>query len=243
MKLIDILVEELPKRGGWPKHAEKYCSYNGETGAYKRGGIEIKKALITGIDTQICEVVCAEQYEAALAAKNEGWIEWGGSENPPVSTNTVVDVRLRCGSVTVRQPAGIMNWRSNAPDEPSDIIAYRLHQTQEAEQDKADLSECASQDAAPVLNGEGLPPVGMKVEWLSDKYGWLGGTVAAHDAKYPLVAIISHNDGYTGCHRHELRTEAERKRDAAVEIMTQILCSPNQASATAKKNLRSHCRW
>ena len=67
-------------------------------------------------------------------------------------------------------------------------------------------------------DGIGLPPVGMKVEWLSDKYGWLGGTVAAHDAKYPLIAIIRHNDGYTGCHRHELRTEAERAIDEMVRL-------------------------
>lgn len=67
-------------------------------------------------------------------------------------------------------------------------------------------------------DGTGLPPVGMKVEWLSDKYGWLGGTVAAHDAKYPLIAIIRHNDGYTGCHRHELRTEAECAIDEMVRL-------------------------
>lgn len=67
-------------------------------------------------------------------------------------------------------------------------------------------------------DGADLPPVGMKVEWLSDKYGWLGGTVAAHDAKYPLIAIIRHNDGYTGCHRHELRTEAERAIDEMVQL-------------------------
>lgn len=67
-------------------------------------------------------------------------------------------------------------------------------------------------------DGTDLPPVGMKVEWLSDKYGWLGGTVAAHDAKYPLIAIIRHNDGYTGCHRHELRTEAERAIDEMVRL-------------------------
>ena len=67
-------------------------------------------------------------------------------------------------------------------------------------------------------DGTGLPPVGMKVEWLSDRYGWLGGTVAAHDAKYPLIAIIRHNDGYTGCHRHELRTEAERAIDEMVRL-------------------------
>lgn len=71
----------------------------------------------------------------------------------------------------------------------------------------------------PVWNGEGLPPAGMKIEWLSEKYGWIGGTVAAHDAKYPQVAIIRHNDGYAGCHRHEIRTIEERKRENTVDLI------------------------
>ena len=56
--------------------------------------------------------------------------------------------------------------------------------------------------AAPQWNGEGLPPVGAVVEWLSPVYGWLGGRVVGHDG---AVAVISHNDGYTGCHPHEAR--------------------------------------
>ncbi|MGL4203451.1 MAG: hypothetical protein ACRCTT_18640, partial [Enterobacter roggenkampii] len=68
-------------------------------------------------------------------------------------------------------------------------------------------------------DGTGLPPVGMKLEWKSEKYGWLGGTVAAHDAKYSGIAIIRHNDGYTGCHSHELRTAEMRIRSAAIEQM------------------------
>lgn len=74
-------------------------------------------------------------------------------------------------------------------------------------------------------DGTGLPPVGMKLEWKSEKYGWLGGTVAAHDAKYSGIAIIRHNDGYTGCHSHELRTAEMRIRSAAIEqILTIIDC-------------------
>lgn len=50
--------------------------------------------------------------------------------------------------------------------------------------------------------GEGLPPVGAAVEWFSAVYGWLGGRVVGHDG---AVAVISHNDCYTGCHLHEVR--------------------------------------
>lgn len=56
--------------------------------------------------------------------------------------------------------------------------------------------------AAPQWNGEGLPPVGAAVEWFSPVYGWLGGRVVGHDG---AVAVISHNDGYTGCHPHGVR--------------------------------------
>ncbi|HBP1144849.1 TPA: hypothetical protein N2D26_005265 [Pseudomonas aeruginosa] len=51
-------------------------------------------------------------------------------------------------------------------------------------------------------DGKGLPPVGISVEWLSSAHGWLGGRVVGHDGS---VAVVSHNDGYTGCHPHEVR--------------------------------------
>lgn len=72
-------------------------------------------------------------------------------------------------------------------------------------------------------DGEGLPPVGMKVEWLSETYGWIGGTVAGHDEKYPQVAIIRHNGEYAVCNRHEIRTEAERKREDVIKQMAHSL--------------------
>lgn len=71
-------------------------------------------------------------------------------------------------------------------------------------------------------DGTGLPPVGMKLEWKSEKYGWLGGTVAAHDAKYSGIAIIRHNDGYTGCHSFELRTAEMRIRSEAISQINNI---------------------
>lgn len=40
--------------------------------------------------------------------------------------------------------------------------------------------------------GEGLPPVGLRVEWESDTFGWLGGKVVGHDQS---VTIVRHNDG------------------------------------------------
>lgn len=92
--------------------------------------------------------------------------------------------------------------------------------------------------AAPQWSGEGLPPVGASVEWFSPVYGWLGGRVVGHDG---TVAVISHNDGYTGCHPHEVRPIrtpeqlAAEKRERAVEEMWSVYWQPH--AATAKEGL------
>ncbi|HEK2232695.1 hypothetical protein N0691_31095 [Pseudomonas aeruginosa] len=63
-------------------------------------------------------------------------------------------------------------------------------------------------------DGQGLPPVGISVEWLSSAHGWLGGRVVGHDGS---VAVVSHNDGYTGCHPHEVRPMPTPEQIAAEE--------------------------
>nr|DAH11558.1 MAG TPA: hypothetical protein [Caudoviricetes sp.] len=114
-------------------------------------------------------IITREQYEAALAAKNDGWIEWGGGECP-VPGDT--DVLIKCKSEGVwdcrrKQRADEVSWTHD--DSALDVIAYRLHQPQEVAQTEAeheaDLNECIGHGAAPVWNGEGLPPVGCECEW------------------------------------------------------------------------------
>ena len=195
MKLIDILVEELPKRGGWPEGAARLAqdpdgdiqmlsnrhaylvsvgwTGDGRSDCHGKYAARKLKPLASDWDTAI---ITREQYEAALAAKNGGWIEWGGGECP-LPRGALVDVRYRDGKQLNALSAnyGTLNprdasfvfWRNCGCEK--DIIAYRLHQPQEAEQvkadDEADLNECIGQDAAPVWNGEGLPPVGCVCEW------------------------------------------------------------------------------
>lgn len=228
MKLIDLLMRELPKRGGWPDGAEKYCSYNGEAGAYKPGGIEIKKALITGIDTQICDVVYAGQYEAALAAKNDGWIEWDGGECP-VKSGDIFDVRDRHGYEYLGCNLNSLcaqNW--SVRNSGYDIIAYRPHKpdiNSRTNDDRLeqDLNECIGHDVdVPEWNGDWVPPIGCACEMQDSKGTWLP------------VEIIAKNDGFTFGWSYDyrivffgdkadefrpLRTEAERKRDEAAKAM------------------------
>lgn len=88
MKLIDLLVQELPKRGGWPR-GEKYawCDDDGE--------IRFNNALGDFYPTKEVDrtdrshgIGCAtirisrEQYEAAFAASKK--VEWDGNGLPPV---------------------------------------------------------------------------------------------------------------------------------------------------------------
>lgn len=93
MKLIDLLVQELPKRGGWP---------DGKTHAWQDHNTEIRFAPSVNADFHpqhkiLCEeyrdigvdditpehqiAVTREQYEAALAASKA---EWNGEGLPPV---------------------------------------------------------------------------------------------------------------------------------------------------------------
>ena len=77
-------------------------------------------------------------------------------------------------------------------------------------------------------NGQGLPPVGIAVEWLSWPHGWVGGRVVGHDGK---VTVVSHNDGYTGCHPYQVRPMptpeqiAAEEREQAINEMRAIIDS------------------
>ena len=154
MTLLELLRQELPKRGGWPEGAVGVVQDKDDTEFY---------------------------FFIGTAPKFDGKSWWFNDDN--VDNEWIYH-----------------NYKNPLASDHATAIVTR------------------EQYEATGWDGIGLPPVGMKVEWLSDKYGWLGGTVAAHDAKYPLIAIIRHNDGYTGCHRHELRTEAERAIDEMVQL-------------------------
>jgi hypothetical protein len=199
MKLIDILVEELPKRDGWPaKASHAVYAKRFSRVCFTVGGAPA----ITGDDVSIFEddgagrgvfwlpgimlncgepvdyataIITREQYEAALAAKNDGWIEWGGGPIP-VDVRAIVDVKFNNGNIHTNQLAGGYSWEHEWAD--SNIIAYRLHKPQESVQvkpdEEADLNECMGQDAAPVWNGEGFPPVGCECEFICNDTSWGG---------------------------------------------------------------------
>ncbi|ELY5799111.1 hypothetical protein SNN62_002822 [Cronobacter sakazakii] len=80
MKLIDLLVQELPKRGGWPEGFQVICSHgNGHIYAHSHSGkVSGRHLNIYGCQGQS---VTLEQYEAALAAAQQS--VWDGEGLPP----------------------------------------------------------------------------------------------------------------------------------------------------------------
>lgn len=261
MKLIDILVEELPKCGGWDEKWHQ-CAQdgNGEVCFFTSGKIHFRgffdtwsippdsvathdgKARIEALlaDDYAETIITRAQYEAALAAKNDGWIDWAGGKHPPVSTNTVVDVKFKNGNVQSGYPAGEYSWEHEW--QSSNIIAYRLHQPQEAEQakadDEADPNECIGQDAAPVWNEEGLPPVGAKVIFfINPRFDYATQGMPAEGREIEVVAHKKTSDGnYVAvCYWDEngggravclvpeslmpAKSETERKREEAVKAI------------------------
>lgn len=264
-------------------------------------------------------IITREQYESALAAKNDGWIDWGGGECP-VPEGALVDVRYRnsekfpdtFGTIALAVGGyGATGRHWNHDGYPNDIIAYRLHKPQEAEktvnhfegapewamlrvkhktdgdeyfitsmdemkyqsigatigrpvkfshqhwdviatrepQDansrandellEADLNECIGHGAAPVWNGEGLPPVGCRIEYTCKQTD--AGHPAIEAGKWYGGAIIAYYGGgvWTSDNgiRHlsntifrPIRSEEYNKRYAAIEALFEILDAGASAS-------------
>lgn len=98
MKLIDLLVQELPKRGGWPKDAE-YCHLtqydrhcltivfsHRQVGTGNNSTTSSEEMVFSGIgylgNTLYDCTVTSGQYESALAASQKP--AWNGEGLPPV---------------------------------------------------------------------------------------------------------------------------------------------------------------
>lgn len=232
MKTIDLLVQALPAIGGWPEKVTHIGQdYDRELMFYGRGNVRTGIILDQlAVDHRKCGEagvkITRKQYEAALAAKNEGWIDWGGGECP-VSASEMVDVIFGYGGRMSTNIADCWRWNHNGTD--SDIIAYRPHQPQEvaqteAEQEaeqEADLNECIGQAPATAWSGEGLPPVGCVCErsWAGDK--WLQCEIIFTGDEIVLVKLATREAAYhlSDVRFRPIRSEAERKRDEAVQAL------------------------
>lgn len=181
--LLEILIDELPKRGGWPEGANcitqdpdhqimpsgchpSKAYWNGSrwnlnasrTGSFGTGEVILATDYKTSIITR-------EQYETALAEKKEGWIQWEGGECP-VEKGTLVDVKYRDGHT--KENVTALSWGNgvssifwvngcNNSVLNDDIVAYRLSV-------QFDDSECTYGDDEEAQPEKPTP----KIEMLTD---------------------------------------------------------------------------
>lgn len=111
MKLIDLLVKELPKRGGWPDGAE-YCHLtqydrhcltivfsHKQVDAVNNPIISNEEMVFSGIgylgDTLYGCIVTAKEYESALALSQKP--AWNGGGLPPVGAKIEFFINPKLG--------------------------------------------------------------------------------------------------------------------------------------------------
>ena len=213
MRLVDLLVQELPRRGGWPEGALNATQDKDGEVCFSADAVpEFVCIVWTGGDwcgnefhtvsasDYATAIVTREQYEAALAASKsvvgrDGWIQWHGGKCP-VDSDAIVEVKYRNPNnyQLNNDRAGDFYWSHNGFD--GDIIAYRLQQPTKSEQacddvaeadDEADLNECIGQAPVAEWNGEGLPPVGCECEYLNSNGEW--STVKVKYSSDQLIVI------------------------------------------------------
>ena len=158
--------------------------------------------------------------EQEPASNTDGWIEWAGGECP-VDHDVLVDVKCRDNFLGEGEKAGGWKWKHDGAY--ADVVAYRLHQPQDAnsrandERLEADLNECIGQAlGAPVWDGEGNPHIGAAVEWREGRR-WFPGTVTAITDEWIIIKDQHGNEGaYQLAGFHIRPANFERDEIAAV---------------------------
>lgn len=177
MKLIDLLVKELPKRGGWPKNAN-YAVQDAD------GTVKFAKTL-----TYL-------HYFAGGWRSNGNGHDWIHRDKP-FEGNFVTE------------------W--TADDNHSAVISMARYECEISKKE-------TGKQPADEWSDKGLPPVGCECECYVDEgiihcvvvgYDFDGKAVVMRNVPARKYFSIQANSGRI----KPLRTEAERKRDAAAEAI------------------------
>lgn len=81
MKLVDLLVQEFPKRGGWPEGVDA-VEQDSEGQLFEMESDYCSDFKLKKCDDWIADMVTKQQYQSALAASQK--VEWDGESVPPV---------------------------------------------------------------------------------------------------------------------------------------------------------------
>ena len=184
MTLLELLVKELPKRGGWPEGADYAVQDND-------GSCDIKFG--AGAATV--------SYEARGVWVNDERSSWG------------IDT----------QESYIRDLKILASDATTAIITR-------------DEYEAALASSKNDWDGEGLPSVGKKFEFNASA-GWMQAVMKYCGESFAIIVLNGSETWLKldGVKFRPIRSEADKKRDAAIESLMQIVCGPSQASATVNK--------
>lgn len=255
MKLIDILVEELPSHGGWPDGAN-YIAQDSESSTWtftgkpemdkdgewmdegsKTGYLKRVGYLSESSDNQTA-IITRHQYEAALAAKNtptvKQWKYTKGSEKIFFGAPDWATIAYEY----IGQP-----FFTNGFGKGFDFIgpAGKKMKRSSTVHNMHCHKITAQREPITEWNGEGLPPVGCEVEFTNGPYraerGEFSGIIPTEGQSVEVVAhkvtsddnevaVVYWDDsgaGRSACFVPEcfrpLRTEADRKREAASKEM------------------------
>lgn len=127
MKLIDLLVQELPKRGGWPEGVDSiHQDHDGEIYAWTgssakllfRTGIIADNCRPYGLDESIENMVTRNQYKSVFALSQKP--AWNGEGLPPVGCECEYQhkvhgsewCKFECVAVDGK---AVFGWSNNTP--------------------------------------------------------------------------------------------------------------------------------
>ena len=94
MKLIDLLVKELPRRGGWPCGVDA-VEQDSEGQLFEMESDYCSDFKLKKCDDWIADVVTRQQYESTLAASQKP--TWNGEGMPPVSEKVEFFINPKLG--------------------------------------------------------------------------------------------------------------------------------------------------
>lgn len=222
MKLIDLLVKELPNRGGWPEAANyvvqdydgtvkfsksidflhikagEWCSNeDGDDWIYGDRPFEGNfHHYITANDWKV-SIVTREQYKTALAASkavvgHDGWIEWHGGECP-VDSDAIVEVKCRWHNQHQYNNDRAGDFYWAHTGSDGDIIAYRLQQPTKSQQDCDDAAETDDEAALNECIGQDIDVVNHPSHYTKGRIECIDAIEAATVGKTGIEAVCVAN--------------------------------------------------